>query len=464
MSMRKPYIPLLFLLLFILSNLSINFNNTLKTYADSLATIKIEPTDLAVLATQNVTFLIKLYNSPPFNGITLFISYNSTVLDALEVKIELPWEVSYSNISETEGEIHIESANLDNSLFGNLTIAKIVFKAVKISKSMLILHDTKLYDPDFAEIPHTTENSQIEIVSALNLTLVSSKSSYYIKETVTFYGNVTMNGSSVNALIGIQIDLPKSLLLFMTIEPIFPIENSTWPVTLISAVPCDNQGNPKNTFVADTFAYCNITGVNNENRTLTILVTASLVDKYGYPLTYSILQVNIAPYSPFSWKAPLFIPKWANSGQASIYISIFSDFPKNGGIPLCPGKSVNINITGGQGLGEAFELGGSTYYKSMFNFSFSLPPSGGNGTYNVYVTSVYRIVSTSLQINLTVSLLGDLNGDNEVGTYDLYLFGKAYGSTPTSPNWLAEADFDKDGIIGTYDLYLFGKNYGTSLP
>ena len=61
-------------------------------------------------------------------------------------------------------------------------------------------------------------------------------------------------------------------------------------------------------------------------------------------------------------------------------------------------------------------------------------------------------------------MLGDLNGDNEVGTYDLYLFGKAYGSTPTSPNWLAEADFDKDGVIGTYDLYLFGKNYGTSLP
>jgi hypothetical protein len=61
---------------------------------------------------------------------------------------------------------------------------------------------------------------------------------------------------------------------------------------------------------------------------------------------------------------------------------------------------------------------------------------------------------------VTVTFPGDVNGDFTVNIEDLILLNKAYGSTPTSPNWNQYADIDKDNIVNVLDLLLLGRKYG----
>jgi hypothetical protein len=55
---------------------------------------------------------------------------------------------------------------------------------------------------------------------------------------------------------------------------------------------------------------------------------------------------------------------------------------------------------------------------------------------------------------------GDVTSDTLVDVHDLTRIGKAYGTTPDSPNWDNDADIDGDGVIGNHDLALCAKNYG----
>jgi hypothetical protein len=60
-------------------------------------------------------------------------------------------------------------------------------------------------------------------------------------------------------------------------------------------------------------------------------------------------------------------------------------------------------------------------------------------------------------------ITGDADGDGDVDRYDFLDFGLAYGSTPTSPNWNAECDFDRTGKVDRYDFLDFGLNYGRKM-
>jgi subtilisin family serine protease len=59
-----------------------------------------------------------------------------------------------------------------------------------------------------------------------------------------------------------------------------------------------------------------------------------------------------------------------------------------------------------------------------------------------------------------VKILGDVNSDGQVTYTDLTAVSNIYGSTPTSPNWNPECDFNRDNIIDVSDITKLGKNYG----
>jgi hypothetical protein len=59
------------------------------------------------------------------------------------------------------------------------------------------------------------------------------------------------------------------------------------------------------------------------------------------------------------------------------------------------------------------------------------------------------------------SIQGDVNGDTKVNALDLYLLGRAYGSTPAQPTkWNVNCDFNKDNVINNADLVTLKQNYG----
>jgi len=61
---------------------------------------------------------------------------------------------------------------------------------------------------------------------------------------------------------------------------------------------------------------------------------------------------------------------------------------------------------------------------------------------------------------VTVTTPGDINGDYKVDIQDLVLLAKAYGSTPSSPNWNPNADIAGDGIVNLRDLTILALHYG----
>jgi len=55
--------------------------------------------------------------------------------------------------------------------------------------------------------------------------------------------------------------------------------------------------------------------------------------------------------------------------------------------------------------------------------------------------------------------LGDINKDGVVDLLDLVIVTKAFGSTPTSPNWNPEADLNNDEIINICDITIVTVSY-----
>jgi Ca2+-binding EF-hand superfamily protein len=56
--------------------------------------------------------------------------------------------------------------------------------------------------------------------------------------------------------------------------------------------------------------------------------------------------------------------------------------------------------------------------------------------------------------------MGDVNGDGRVDLKDIALVARAFGSTPTSPNWNPAADINGDGIVNMQDIAIVARNFG----
>ena len=57
---------------------------------------------------------------------------------------------------------------------------------------------------------------------------------------------------------------------------------------------------------------------------------------------------------------------------------------------------------------------------------------------------------------------GDIDCDGIVSALDLQTLGKAFGSTPSSPNWNSDADLNKDDTVNEADLETVAENYGAT--
>ncbi len=58
----------------------------------------------------------------------------------------------------------------------------------------------------------------------------------------------------------------------------------------------------------------------------------------------------------------------------------------------------------------------------------------------------------------------DLDNDGFVGPNDYNIFGMAWWSDSSSPNWNPDADFDSDGFVGPNDYNILGTRWWTSAP
>jgi len=100
-----------------------------------------------------------------------------------------------------------------------------------------------------------------------------------------------------------------------------------------------------------------------------------------------------------------------------------------------------------------------------FSYYASLPA----GVYDLSVKAAHwlrrtlpgQTVSDAGISGLALTLLdGDVNGDNSISLADFGLLRAAYGSTPASPNWNANADLNGDGTVGLADFGILRAHFG----
>jgi hypothetical protein len=97
----------------------------------------------------------------------------------------------------------------------------------------------------------------------------------------------------------------------------------------------------------------------------------------------------------------------------------------------CGGKTIDPDET----LQATFTLKVSRSIRGVDDFDFTIIVFGADG------------------------ILGDLNRDGVVNIYDVVMFGAAYGSTPGTPNWNQDADFNSDELVSIYDAVILCQNY-----
>jgi hypothetical protein len=92
----------------------------------------------------------------------------------------------------------------------------------------------------------------------------------------------------------------------------------------------------------------------------------------------------------------------------------------------------------------------------------SILPQEYNLTNNVYVDG-----------NVTVRIMGDINGDGKVDGRDLLVLSRSFASfgpdylypgSPPSPNWNSDADLNLDNKVDGRDLIMAARNFGQTCP
>jgi len=236
----------------------------------------------------------------------------------------------------------------------------------------------------------------------LEVTIKTDKQIYWPNETITIYGNLTLNdGFFPYGLVAIEVDKPDGTPLTIrttdTGRPILEPE-----LEIKSVEPCNAQGEPKTSFEKNSFAFFKVTIENYVFETKQVLAVINLIDNASCIIdsSYALLTVPKESYTTFLMS--VLIKNDAAVGMAKVYASALTDFPKNNGTAYCLEKSAKIEIIGAGPTKNQPEIVGTTEGWGRYNLTFRLAPSTPPGQFQIHSTSLlyYEIAHASTTINV----------------------------------------------------------------
>lgn len=301
--------------------------------------------------------------------------------------------------------------------------------------------------------------------SSLTLTVTTNKQYYYLGETVEIYGNLTIDGVPLqNALVGLEVTDPNKTIIIRTL-PTSPEPQQNWLIEVLSVIPSDEWGNPKNSFRQGELSYFNITIRNNDIEDRLVLITVNVFTADNAPIGLSTLSGVITQSSTSKIIISVPIPKKATLGNATAYANVYSSAPRIGGKPYGPEKSAQFQII------SSYESASTTTPKSSetptlngnYTTTFKLPSTARAGTFKTYVSSMYIGHTAVNNTTFYVKVPGDVNNDFIVDGSDLGLLGYSWYTTPEDRRWNENCDFDQSGVINGGDLGLMGMFWGYGL-
>ena len=288
---------------------------------------------------------------------------------------------------------------------------------------------------------------------SLNLTVKTDKPSYYIGQYVQVYGNLTEDGTLIqDGLIAFEVDGPYRTLAVRTLTTgVTPTAN--WLINVTDVIPCDQNGNPQESFLKGTLAYFKVTVRNNDIEMRQILVTVNVYDQSQAPLSVASFEGVVQENSTFSVIISVPISETAETGTATVYANAYSGWPRIGGKPYCPEKSKTFQIINGGTQASVTTL---NEQEGNYNTTFKLSSEEPLGTYTIHVTSMYQGQTATNSTTFKVNIQGDANGDGRVDGVDQALLGMTWLSTTGDPNYDERCDFNEDGAIDGVDQAILG--------
>jgi hypothetical protein len=362
------------------------------------------------------------------NGILLFVNFNAT------------YGVPYPKTRETS-QLHIYETYLNRYFAGDID------KNTKVGLSDLVLlakaYGSKPGDPHWDPEADLDKNdavglSDLVILSKvygveglvygmehnledgsyytpwlapdLELTLTTDKDSYTFNETVYVSGSLRGNGYPItDAYVAVEVDTPAGLPIIVRTIPTGTIPPAG-PIEILSVTPCDEYGNPKNSFKIGTWVYFKVRIQNISNQTLTVLVPTTIFDSRN--ATQGILSLTriIDPGYTSEHIVGLYIENTASTGNATAYVSVLTNWVKHGGVALCNEKSATFTITTTSGLGTTQEnsviqtTNIGILAAGNYEFTFSIPSRlAPSGTYVIYASSIFMEKTVFNSKGITVS-------------------------------------------------------------
>ena len=311
-----------------------------------------------------------------------------------------------------------------------------------------------------------TANISCAQIHPLEVTVKTDKPEYGYREMVTVYGNVTYNGEIVQeGLTAIQVLTPSNETIVLRTFPSGSTPSSSWVVEVLSIVPCDSNGTPRDYFTRNSFAYFNITIRNNGITPKETLIVLNVFDFDLTPIGFSYIIMTLAPETGNTAIISVYLYDWVSTGTALACANAYTDWPKNQGYPYCPEKNASFNITSTSSSilsTETLNNGGN--YQGNFHIPPEVPPySNVKGTYYVAVAAFYGGWTAFNNATFTVDYQypEDFEPDGDIDIYDVVKVTSVYGSSGGLPGWNPHLDVQPDGEINIYDVVKVTSLYGT---
>jgi hypothetical protein len=209
---------------------------------------------------------------------------------------------------------------------------KLLFPTTKLP--LLILLFTLLLVSSFSSI--TAETYYVEI------TAQTDKQDYYVREPVTIQGTFTSDSQPItDALIAMEIRNPDdNAFAYRTVSIGDPQETFFEIYTTIT----DANDNPITVTRINRIIKIFIEVRNTLLNEMNVTIAYALYDNILIPISSSYWIIQIYGQSNVTVQTTIEIPEWAKPGKAIISTDVYSNLPKDGGVPYTPERLDYIDL------------------------------------------------------------------------------------------------------------------------
>ena len=363
----------------------------------------VDPPKSKVLIGENFTVNVAIANVTNLYGWEFKLYYNNTMLNGTSVSegelLKVQGDTFFGTINFTDtynathGIIWATGSLLGNvsGVDGSGVLAEIGFECKQFGNSSLLFDYSELGDPEGTEIQHVTAEGSVEtwprniaIISVTPSTLepyagqivsiavvVRNEGNY----TETFNLTTFYNDNSIETQTVVEMPLLSQISIMFEWDTVglptninytIKAEASMLPgetnvtdnvfvdgevrfrhvtVNIIELTPCNQTGHPAEGFAKGSMAYFKVNVNNSDVESKPVLVTVNIFDDESVIIGLASFRGHISQGS-FSFILGFQLPTIASTGNATIYASVFTDWPHLGGVPYCTSRSEQFEITG----------------------------------------------------------------------------------------------------------------------